>query len=319
MADQPTRSRRRPVDALFGDSEAAVLPSYVVEAPKPVTTVSPPPIVEQSVEPAAVESSTVEPPALSQVSPPLAPPETAPARDLNGEYFAYLADTIRQLYDEVSTQFVDTPSIADYCMKMLLAAREAYLIRDFATAEYYAQAVDATLKRSARSVRWSRSPITWFLWLWELGLLGASLGVIAISYIPGLTLFGLPVALEAVVLMRALAWGMLGGVLGALYNMPWFAQYREYDPAYNMSYLARPLLGLAIGGVLFLLSLVGLVAGNVVLPGSNESLGPIFLYPIAALAAFKQEYVLEYLDQVLRAVFRAPRVPNPLEIASPPK
>ncbi len=314
MADQSSSTRRRPVDALFGDSEAAALPSYVVEAPKPVTTVSPPPVAEQPVMPAPAERPAVEPATIPEADVPIAPPETVPARDVNGEYFAFLADNIRQLYDRVSTQFADSPAIADYCMKMLLAAREAYLIRDFATAEFYTQSVDAKLKRSVRSVRWSRSPVTWFLWLWELALLGASLAVIVISYIPALTLFGLPVAFELIILMRALAWGMLGGVIGALYNMPWFAQFREFDPAYNMSYFARPLLGLVIGAVLFLFSLAGLVAGNVILPGSQESLGPILLYPIAALAAFKQEYVLEYLDQLLRAVFRTPRVPNPLEI-----
>ncbi len=316
MADQPTSPRRRPVDALFGDGDAATLPSYTVEAAKPVTTVSPPPVVNQ---PVPFQQPIVEPIGMPEATAPFVPPEAPPVRDVNGEYFSYLADTIRQLYDEVSTLFVDSPTIADYCMKMLLEAREAYLIRDFAAAEFYVQAVDAKLKRSARSARWSRSPVTWLLWLWELALLGGSLAVITISYIPNLTLFGLPVAQELVVLLRALAWGTLGGVLGALFNMPWFAQFREYDPAYNMSYFARPLLGLVIGGVLFLFSLVGLVVGNIVLPGSNESLGPVFLYPIAALAAFKQEYVLEYLDQLLRAIFRAPRVPNPLEIQRPPK
>jgi hypothetical protein len=191
-------------------------------------------------------------------------------------------------------------------------------------AEYCLESVDVRLKRSMRSMQLSRSPVIWLLWIWQLGALAVFGLVIAVSYIPALTLFGVPVASELLTLIRAIGWGGIGGVIGAFYNLPWFIQYRAYDPAYNTNYFVRPLLGVLIGAVLFLLSQAGVIAGNAflpALPGSSGTtqipIGSIFLYLFAVLAGFKQEYVLEFLDNILKALFRIPSLPEELESSVP--
>jgi hypothetical protein len=153
----------------------------------------------------------------------------------------------------------------------------------------------------------------------------ASALLIVATYTGALTFFGQPLAPEFVILARVVGWGGVGGVIGALYNMPWFFQYREYDPAYNASYFARPLQGLIIGGILFLVVEAGMMAGNVINPllGTSTSsgelpVGPWFLYAFAALAGFKQEYVYQFFDDVMRAIFRLPKLPEQFDVPTPP-
>ena len=63
-----------------------------------------------------------------------------------------------------------------------------------------------------------------------------------------------------------------------------------------------------------------MLAGSVVIPGlsSDVSLGPVFLYLLAAMAGFKQEYVFEFLDGILKSIFRVPQVPTVLNTPVPP-
>ena len=51
-------------------------------------------------------------------------------------------------------------------------------------------------------------------------------------------------------LLRAVGWGMIGGGFGGLFNLPWFIQFREYDPAYALNYLMRPFVGALLGAML---------------------------------------------------------------------
>ncbi|MGE5264176.1 MAG: hypothetical protein ACM3S0_12415, partial [Acidobacteriota bacterium] len=212
------------------------------------------------------------------------------------------------------------------CMRLLLQAREAYLNQDYASAEYYVEAAEAKLARSTRSAAEARSLKMWLLWIWQVGMLVGFTALIVITFIPALTLFGLTVAPEMITLLRALGWGGLGGVLGALYNLPWFIQHREYDPAYTSSYVVRPFLGALLGAILFLISQAGIIAGNAFIPAlpgtagpAEIPVGPIFLYLFAILAGFKQEYVLEFFDGVLRAIFRLPRLPDEFQLPPPPR
>lgn len=253
------------------------------------------------------------------------PPAAEPAAAITEQnYSTYVANAIHQLYQEVSDQLVDSPTVAEYCMKLLLQARDAHLKGDEATAEYYVESVYAKLKRSARSMQLSHSPVVFLLWFWELLMLGFCALVVGLTYVTDLTLFGLPIAPEIVVLARAVGWGGLGGVVGAMYNLPWFVQYRDFDPAYSMNYFSRPLQGLVIGGLVFLVSEAGIFAGNIIIPGvsgANASgeipVGPVFLYVLAALAGFKQEYVYEFLDNILKTVFRIPGLPSGLAAPTP--
>lgn len=293
--------KARPVDALFGDDNAPALPNYVVEAAPPVTTVAPPP---PDALPRAPSDAIAPPPppALEPASPIFAP---SAAREPHAETdrFAPLAERIERLYGEVKMDLHDSQIATEYCFDLLRQARQAVEARDYARAEYHIQLVDAKLKRSQRSMKAARGLGVIFLWMWELLALAIGGGLLALTYVVNLTLFGLPVAADLVVLLRAIGWGIVGGVSGALYNLPRAVHLREYDAAYAMSYVARPFIGALLGAILFLLSQAGIVAGNLVV--GDTKIGPIFLYVFAILAGFKQEYVGEFLDGVLRAVFRS--------------
>lgn len=310
MSNNPNdKAKRRPVDALFGDDNALALPNYVVEPPMPANEITPPiqfdgePVTITNVpEPSPSEQKEqIDLPTTSIRSDPL--PAAMPALPHTDDpRFLTLSFQIERLYDQVKNDLRDSPKLTEFCFDLLLQARQAYERRDYAHTEFFIQATDAKLKRSAKSFEAARRPIVIALWAWEIIaiLLGGS--IVAISYITGLTLFGLPINSELLVLLRALGWGMVGGVFGAMTGLPRSVQSRDYDPAYDMNYFAHPFIGLLIGAVLFVISEAGILAGNVVI--GNFQVGPIFLYVFAALAGFKQEYVVEFFDGILKAVFR---------------
>lgn len=298
LTNSNSESRRRPVDALFGEASSAAS-NYIVEPPKPPTTITPP-MVESAH--AAEMPNDVPPATLASDSPVILPPAEAmpePARE--DPRFITLSFQIERLYDEVKSQLRDSPPLTERCFDLLLQARQAYERHDHAHTEFFIQSTDALIKRSIKSAEGARSPIILGLWMWQLLALLIGVIIIALSYVTGLTLFGLPVAAELIVLIRTLGWGMIGGVIGALYNLTRFVQRREYDPAYAMHYFARPILGMLLGALLFVISQAGILAGNLII--GDFKAGPIFLYVFAVLAGFKQEYVGEFFDNLVKAMF----------------
>ncbi|MBI5031768.1 MAG: hypothetical protein HZB51_14665 [Chloroflexi bacterium] len=310
MLNNPNdKAKRRPVDALFGDDNAPALPNYVVEPPMPANQVTPPiqfdgepvivPTVPETTMPERQEPIELTSTPMRSEPLPLTLPTLSHTEDPR---FLTLSFQIERLYDQVKNDLRDSPKLTEQCFDLLLHARQAYEQRDYAHAEYFIQATDAKLRRSAKSIEAVRHPTVIALWAWEIVaiLLGGS--IVAISYITGLTLFGLPINSDLLVLLRTLGWGMVGGVFGAMTSLPRSVQDREYDPQSNMNYFAHPFIGLLIGAVLFVISEAGILAGNVVI--GDLKIGPIFLYVFAALAGFKQEYVVEFFDGILKAVFR---------------
>lgn len=309
----PNPPKSRPIDALFGDDNAPALPSYIVEPPQPVTTVAPPPLdvtaaTAPIIPPPEVATTAPAPPILEPDIPTPEPIIAPHAQTRPDEArFAPLAERIERLYGEVKMDLHDSKVATNFCFELLLQARQAVEARDYARAEFCIQSVDAKLKRSQRSMKAAFGFGVIFLTLWELIALAVGGGLIALTYVTNLTLFGLPVAAELIVLLRAAGWGIIGGGFGALFNLPWFIQFREYDPAYALNYFMHPFIGALLGAILFLVSQAGILAGNLVV--GDVKIGPIFLYVFAVLAGFKQEYVGEFFDGVMRAIFRPPRSP----------
>jgi hypothetical protein len=302
----PDPNKPRPIDALFGDDHAPALPNYIVESAQPATSVSPPP--PDATPPRAPDTPTDE--ASPMPPPPDWKTDTETSALLSNiplpteeqaERFAALGERIERLYSEVKIDLPDSKIATEYCFDLLMRARQAVEARDYARAEFFIQLVDAKLKRSQRSLKAARGVGMIFIVVWQLVALGAGAGLIAMTYVINLTLFGLPVAPDLIVLLRAGGWGIVGGVLGALYNVPRAIVLREYDSAYTMHYVARPFVGALLGALLFLLSQAGILAGTLVI--GDVKIGPIFLYVFAFLAGFKQEYVGEMFDGVMRAVF----------------
>ena len=148
------------------------------------------------------------------------------------------------------------------------------------------------------------------LWLWLLGTLAVGIYAVTITFIANLTILEILVNPIFTVPLRAVGWGAIGGVIGALSALLRAVQRREYDPAFNMGYFGKPVLGGLMGAMLFLLSQAGILAGGGASPEIRPDeipVGPVLLNLFAALAGFKQEYVFEFFDNLLRSIFRLER------------
>jgi len=211
-----------------------------------------------------------------------------------------LSQRIEKLYERVKQSTPDSRLVAEHGTALLRQARQAYATQDYPSAEFHLQSVDARLQRSAASQQAARRPIVGIILLWHLLALTTSGAAIAMSYIINLTLFNLPVLPEAIVLLRAMAWGALGGAFGALTNIVVSMRRREYESSANLGYFARPVFGGMLGGIFFLLSQAGVIAGPIVI--NNTPLGPLFLYVFAVLVGFKQEAVTEWMGNWGRPV-----------------
>ncbi|MGB9798524.1 MAG: hypothetical protein ACPLUL_00305 [Thermanaerothrix sp.] len=111
-------------------------------------------------------------------------------------------------------------------------------------------------------------------------------------------------------LLSSLIWGGLGGVVGALYAL-WkhIAKEQDFDPQYALWYLTNPVLGVMLGGFIFLVIQAGffsLTAG--VEPGLNIR-SAFVIYVLAWISGFKQNVVYEIVRRILD-VFRVETSPT---------
>lgn len=114
-------------------------------------------------------------------------------------------------------------------------------------------------------------------------------------------------------LLSSLIWGGLGGVVGALYAL-WkhIAKEQDFDPQYALWYLTNPILGVMLGGFIFLVIQAGffsLTAG--IEPGLNIR-SAFVIYVLAWISGFKQNVVYEIVRRILD-VFRVETPSAPSE------
>ncbi|MBI4674771.1 MAG: hypothetical protein HY741_24260 [Chloroflexi bacterium] len=325
MSDASSHApRRRPVDVLFGeeielkpkpassedDARLVQTPGYMVEPPRPVTSVRPPPpeypsdwrvtalpepvtLVEPTVESGSVSGIVAPPPAPVITAPPrvepiveavtftpparvetvepqplqdksnavqaplVAPPPTmvaaAPAPLYGQAELLELSQFVDQLYQNVADETSDSAALNAECLATLNAARAAIEQGAFARAETSAEQVKARLLLARSSRAAAAAPKTRVLFAW-----------LSIAVVGGLILFLLPFVLRLVPavipLLRGIGMGLLGGALAALWQMTRQIGTRAYEPAGAYKYAVAPLLGAGLGAVLYLLSLLGVLA-----------------------------------------------------------
>ncbi len=100
----------------------------------------------------------------------------------------------------------------------------------------------------------------------------------------------------------SLMMGGFGGVVGALYAL-WLhiARDQDYSNQYVMWYLTNPLMGMLLGGVMFLFIKGGLIA---VTPESGADIdSPYIIYILAWIVGYQQNVAYDIIRRVLR-VFR---------------
>ena len=360
MPENYSRSpRRRPVDVLFGETvelkpkptaveeknTVAQAPGYMVEAPRPVTSLRPPPpefptdwqVV--SPEPVVVAETPALPiPVTDPVAPPPMPvmtempraeviaeavtfttperreppevkpapvpepapvvvPVTAPApspvivpQSLYGQTeLVELSQFVDQLYQNVADETSDSAALNAECLANLKIARAALEKGEYARAETSAEQVKARLLLARNSRAASVAPNTRAVMVW---LIIAAFG--------GLLLFALPFVFRfvpaLVPLLRGVGMGMLGGALAALWQMTRQFGARTYESGFTLAYAVLPLLGAGLGAVLYLLSLLGIVAAPNALGIPGE---PWLMY----LFAFVGGFFVDRIFSALRSIF----------------
>lgn len=350
MADDTQRSpRRRPVDVLFGeevqlkpavpemDATSAASGGYMVEPPRPVTSVRPPPPefpndwqVHAPPEPAAImeipmeivaepdpiapppkpvlvpppvteiiaEAVTFTPPPqeLSAAKPrpaqlveavpppvflraapavaPQAPPQPAAPAPMYGQSeLLELSQFVDQLYQNVADETSDSAALNAECLANLNVARAAIEKGDYSKAEAAAEQVKARLLRARASRAGAAAQTTKLLFA----------GLVVAAFV-GIVLFALPFFFRivpfVVPLLRGAGLGMLGGAAMALFQLNQQIARREYDAAFNAKYALSPLFGALIGAVMYLLSLMGILAAPNALGLAFEPYALMYLFAL---------------------------------------
>lgn len=390
MPQEPARSpRRRPVDVLFGeevqlkptaqepDTKQAT-PGYMVEPPRPVTSLRPPPpefpndwhghappepvpVMEPPIEilvkpdlvalppkPVMAETPVVEkvaeavtftvtegarqtqeatasseegrrrtpgtesapilvpPPMIVAAQPPagqrVAPAATAraaapaaPAALYGQTELLELSQFVDQLYQNVANETSDSAALNAECLVNLNAARAGIEKGAYAQAEAAAEIVKARLLRARASRAAASAPATRLLFV---GLVLAAL--------VGVLLFVLPFALRVLPavtpVLRSTGLGMLGGAVMALYQLTRHVTRREYDAAFNSKYALSPLFGALTGAVMYLLSLLGILAAPNALGLTFEPFALLYLF--ALLGGMSNDLIFNTVQSLVGALTR---------------
>jgi hypothetical protein len=323
--------------------EAIPTPSYMIEPPRPPTILRPPPPefppdwrlgspgqpvgLEHAPEIVKGAGTGAKPQAALRLTPARAAsarlamrikptraqwraeaPSAAANRSPVSDECESLASLIDTLYLQVSEEASDSPRLSEYCLSLLRDARSLLKREDYAQAEYKAQQVKDRMLRARASAEAARSSALKLIWTWEIVV---GLGAVVVTLLP----FYITLVAGVVPLLRAVALGALGGIMVSLWNLTQYLHNREYDPAYNPDYWASPLKGALIGGVIYFLSVLGLVAAPGAL-GVSRLFGSLsganlLMYFIALLAGIAQDHVFDFVRGGMAAVFRSPaRAPS---------
>lgn len=178
----------------------------------------------------------------------------------------------------------------------LMSGRSRYDYADLLIGE-----VEHRISYYSRMLGYTKSIAPW-LFGYELLMLAIMGGVIAFSNISPImvSINHQPPGVDITQFMNALAWGSLGGVVGALYAL-WkhVADAQDFDPQYSMWYFTNPILGLALGAFVFLIIQAGFVsmsAGSTVSTGVQSG---TVIYVLAWICGFKQNVVYEIVRRIL--------------------
>ena len=231
-----------------------------------------------------------------------------------------LEKDIDKTYKAVTRQLSNNIDIAKRALEALKGAREKLIELDarpdlFDEAELGVEQVRATLVQVDNSRRWSVTygvPILLFEVVWMFLLLGAVLFDAPLAKWAKST-FGLELAQGTKLTMQALlpfwdalVWGGIGGVVGAFYNLYRHINDQDFDRQYTVNYLLQPIMGVVLGGIVYLLVITGFLFLSIGTQAQATSEGSgattLVAVVIACLAGFKQEYFYAWLKYLMKSV-----------------
>ena len=302
---------------------AVIIDGSPVGAGAPTTEVGPAGeliVSEQSVVPTIIvpgERDVLPPgPGVRPPLPPLPPPQQLAedqktiiinrlneVRDVGWQ--RALHQQIDELYKQVTTEFSSPPGNADQMLTLLQEARQILLEspENYVAAEYRIAQVRSTMSRTRESRLQSANlaprvfvyEVVW-LALLLLGLVFATPLAELFTHtgnIAGAT------ASDVFPFWNTLMWGGIGGIIGALYALWWHvSDQQDFDRQYMMWYLVQPIMGVVLGGIVFLLLTGGFLLLQIK-PSDPNAGARLLPYLVAVLAGFRQNFIYNQLDRLI--------------------
>ena len=216
-----------------------------------------------------------------------------------------LHQQIDELYTQVTVEFSSPPGNADHMLTLLQEARQILLEspENYGAAEYRMAQVRSTISRMRES-RQQSAHLAPRVFIYELVWLALLLmGLVFAAPLAGmLTRAGSITGATASDLFpfwNTLMWGGIGGVIGALYALWWHvSDQQDFDRQYVMWYLVQPIMGVVLGGIVFLL----LTGGFLILqikPSDPNAGARLLPYLVAVLAGFRQNFIYNQFDRLI--------------------
>ena len=243
------------------------------------------------------------------------------------------------LLNEIDNLFVEAARILsvdkglEEALNLLREARDISIERprQFDQAEYRVAKVRAMLERRKNSGRWSVTygyPVLFYEVIFFLLLLGSLLFDHSLAvFIASVTKIPISVDLATLSmehifpLWNTMAWGGIGGVVGSLYSLYWHAAVeQDFDRQYVMNYIVQPIMGIILGGIVYLIIAAGFVSVQVLSaqgPTVTETMANpavrAFHSLVACVAGFRQKFVYEMLDRIVQTLTPTPKTKAELE------
>ncbi len=271
----------------------------------------------QALVPTLPQDRSVLPPTsgegLTPAAPPPPPERTEDQKTLVISRLSQVYDTkklnreIDDLYKQVATEFSSPQEVSERALSILREARQVIIEtpENTVSAEYRMMQVRAMLERMQASRKDSghfgpRILLyeTGWLVLLLVGMIFAGPLTNWITQVGGVTGAAL---LNLNPLVNTMLWGGIGGIVGALYSLWWhISEQQDFDRQYMIWYLVQPLLGLVLGGIVFLLMAGGFLLLQVNLQDEKAATGARLLpYLTAVLAGFRQNFIYGQFDRLI--------------------
>ena len=220
------------------------------------------------------------------------------------------------LYEKTATLLAGDRQEASVAFDILRRVRLILLKEpeQFATAEYLVNQVRARVNQIELSLEGGRTygprifayQTVWMVVLSALALITTVNGTSFSAWVA--YFLGVPANSEqanwAVLFISTLAWGGIGGVTSALWSLYHHVSVaRDYDPVENLWYYSQPVLGMVLGGIVFLVMGAGFLVVQVDLAAQDVALGARLLpAAIAVVAGFRQNMVLDLIERIISVI-----------------
>lgn len=198
-------------------------------------------------------------------------------------------------------------------------AQMEYLVRQVRTrVNQIEQSIEAGKRNAPRIFTYE---VIWLIFLSAFALVttvGGTTFSAWVAYLLGVTPDGERLN-WAVLFLSTLAWGGIGGVTSALWSLYYHISIqRDYDPVENLWYYSQPVLGMVLGGIVFLIMGAGFLVVQVDLAGQDAALGARLLpAAIAVIAGFRQTVVLDLIERAIALI--APAKSEDAALPTPPR